>query len=103
MSRRGLQRAASEYCLGCGAEPHEQTVALTYHDTDAFDPRLEFGYLCPVCKQQIEAILDDGHPDECERCEAPLPEAGRNHLMEFDQIDVLQNTVTLCNCCLRER
>lgn len=101
MTRRGLQRTASEYCLGCGAMSREPPVALTYHDTD--DPRLEFGYLCPVCKQQIEAILDDGHPDECEQCEAPLPEAGRKHLMEFDQVDVLRNTVTLCNRCLRER
>ena len=103
MPRHGSSLGTSDECLGCGATHHELTTALTYHHTDALDPYLESGYLCSVCKQQVEAILNHSHSDECERCEAPLPDAWRNQLMEFDTNDVLQNVETLCNSCLQER
>lgn len=103
MTRRGLTLGASEDCLGCGATPHALTTALTYHNSTAFKPHVESGYLCSMCANEIEAILGDGDRDECEWCGAPFPDAVRNQLIEFDQDDVLQNIVTLCNDCLQKR
>jgi hypothetical protein len=103
MSLLELYDTDSEYCIGCGATVTERGTILTYHDSDTLPPLLMSGYLCPLCKQQIEAILTEAHSEECERCSAPFPEAGRNRLLEFDEHDVLRGTRTLSNRCLKER
>lgn len=98
-----LPSESSDECLGCGATPNDRNTAFTYHRADDCDPNLQSGYLCSVCRQQIEAILTGNSPQECESCGAPLPEAGRMLVMEHDENGVLMDSVTFCSCCLQER
>lgn len=94
---------STQGCVGCGASVLERNTVLTYHRGDDPEPHLQSGFLCPLCEQQVEAVLNLGHPVECEWCSAPLPEAGRKQIMEYDENDALVNTVTMCDKCLHER
>jgi hypothetical protein len=94
---------STQGCVGCGASLFERNTLLTYHRGDDPEPDLQSGYLCSLCKQQIEAVLDLGYPAECKWCSAPLPEAERRQIMEYDEHDALVDVVTICSNCLHER
>ncbi|MHB9286454.1 hypothetical protein ACKVMT_05380 [Halobacteriales archaeon Cl-PHB] len=100
-SRQSDQNPSTVECLGCPRELSEKNTVVSYH-ADEPESSLISGYLCPVCRERIETILDHD-PEECDECGAPLPQAGRMDVSQYDDEGHTLVTDTLCFHCLLRR